>query len=238
MKEKFLELYPYLTELHCHTLPASGCSDLNAEETVALYKALGVDTLVLTNHFYNHVYRDTSKKRQKEDCVEEYLACYRDLQKHGSAAGMSCILGMEIRFAEENENDYLLYGIEEEDIPRLFDTLNGDLKTFYTQHKPAGSLLYQAHPFRNRIVPADPAFIDGVEVFNMHPGSNSRVYTARQFAHVHQKPMIGGSDCHHPSHAGACLLRTKEKILTAQQLVDVLRSMDYILDVGGSIVLP
>jgi hypothetical protein len=50
--------------------------------------------------------------------------------------------------------------------------------------------------------------------------------------------MIGGSDCHEPSHAGACLLRTKEKISTSEQLVDVLKSMDYVLDIGGSIVLP
>ena len=235
MKEKIYDLYPYKTELHCHTLPASGCSDLNAEETVALYKALGADTLVLTNHFYNHVYRDTSKLREKDETVEEYLQCYHDLQKHAEAAGIACILGMEIRFANENENDYLLYGIEEADVAPLFDTLSGDLKSF---QKPEGTLLYQAHPFRNRMVPADPDLIDGVEVFNMHPGSNSRVYTARQFAQAHGKPMIGGSDCHEPSHAGACLLRTKEKISSSEQLVDVLKSMDYVLDIGGSIVIP
>ena len=237
MKSHYYERYPYKAELHCHTNPASGCSHLSAVELVDLYKALKVDTIVLTNHYYNHPYGDAATLRPKEETVQEYLQCYHDLKVHGDAAGIHCILGMEIRFAE-NENDYLLYGISEEDVAPLFDSLEGNLENFHRNYKGADQLLYQAHPFRNKMIPADPQHLDGIEVFNTHPGANSRIILAGNYARAHNLPMIGGSDCHDHSHAGGCLMRTKERIETAKQLVSVLRSGDYILDIGGSIILP
>ena len=237
MKENFIKSYPYKTELHCHTFPASGCSDLTASELVALYKKLNVDTIVLTNHYYNCTYEDATVLRSKKETVQEYLQCYHELKLHGESAGISCILGMEIRFAE-NENDYLLYGIGEDDVAPLFDSLDGDLERFHKNFKRKDQLLYQAHPFRNKMIPADPKYLDGIEVFNMNPGLNSRVYLAHNYANEHLLPIIGGSDCHEVSHAAGCLLRTKEKLESSQQLVSVLKSGDYILDIAGSIILP
>ena len=236
MKATILKEYKYTTELHCHTFPASGCSHLSASELVALYKEMGVATIVLTNHYYQHLYTDRAQLRVKEEAVQEYIRCYRDLQQCAQAEGIACILGMEIRFAE-NENDYLLYGISEADVAPLFDSLGGDLKTFCSQYKKDTMLLYQAHPFRNKMIPADPDYLDGIEVFNMHPGSNSRVIAAREYAQTYNLPMIGGSDCHQTDHVGGCLLRTKERIKTPEQLVSVLKNGDYVLDIRGSIVL-
>lgn len=237
MKTKLMNEYPYRTELHCHTLPVSGCSHIYAPEMVQLYKALGVDTIVLTNHYYKHSYSDSSKEREKEELVNEYLQSFRDLKTSAEAEGIAAIMGMEIRFAE-NINDYLLYGIGEEDVSVLFDYLGGDLEQFCTHFKNEKHLLFQAHPFRDKMILADPKYLDGIEAFNLYPRANSRVALARAYAQQQGLQIIGGSDCHVQGHEGCCLLRTRQRIETGGELVAALKSRDYVLEVFGSIILP
>lgn len=237
MKEEICRTYPYKTELHCHTLPVSDCSHIYAAEMVQLYKALGVDTIVLTNHYYQHSYSDPAQERAKEEVVNEYLQGFRELKVCAEAEGIAAILGMEIRFAE-NINDYLLYGLTEADVPVLFDSLAGDLAGFCRDYKKEDQLLFQAHPFRDRMVLADPKYLDGIEAFNLYPRANSRVALARAYAQERGMRIIGGSDCHVQGHEGCCLLRTKRRIETSEDLVAVLKSGDYVFEVFGSIILP
>ena len=237
MKEQIMGAYPFKTELHCHTHPVSGCSRVSASEMVQIYKKLGVDTVVLTNHFYIHSYSDTSKQREKDEAVDEYLQAFRDLKTYADTEGISAILGMEIRFAE-NINDYLLYGLTEADVPALFDSLAGDLESFCRDYKKEDQLIFQAHPFRDGMVLADPKHLDGIEAFNMYPSANSRVALARAYAQEQGMQIIGGSDCHVAGHEGCCLLRTRQRIETSEQLVAALKSRDYVLEVFGSIILP
>ena len=130
MKEQIMGEYPHKTELHCHTLPVSGCSHIYAPEMVQLYKALGVDTIVLTNHYHPEV----ATRFTKEEAAERYLKAFRELKECAEAEGIKAILGMEIRFAE-NSNDYLVYGLTEADVAPLFDYLPGDLEHFYKKYK-------------------------------------------------------------------------------------------------------
>lgn len=237
MKEEIFRTYPYKTELHCHTLPVSGCSHIYAAEMVQLYKALGVDTIVLTNHYYRHSNPDPAQARSKEEVVTEYLQGFRELKTCADAEGITAILGMEIRFAE-NINDYLLYGIGEEDVAVLFDYLGGDLERFCRSFKNEKHLLFQAHPFRDKMELADPKYLDGIEAFNLYPRANSRVALARAYAQQQGMRIIGGSDCHVQGHEGCILLRSRQRIETSEELVKVLKSGDYVFEVFGSIILP
>ena len=49
--KNILSDYTYTTELHAHTNPASFCGDFPANEVVDFYRAAGVTTLSITNHF-------------------------------------------------------------------------------------------------------------------------------------------------------------------------------------------
>ena len=233
MKERILGEYPYKTELHCHTLPVSGCSKIYAPEMVQLYKALGVDTIVLTNHYHPEI----TTRFTKEEAVERYLQAFRELKECAEAEGMAAIFGMEVRFAE-NFNDYLVYGLSEADTAPIFDYLQSNLESFYKAFKRESNLIYQAHPFRDSMTLADPQYLDGIEAFNMYPRANSRVSLARAYAQEKGMRIIGGSDCHVQGHEGCCLLRTKQRIESSEELVSVLKSGDYVFEVFGSILLP
>jgi hypothetical protein len=50
--------------------------------------------------------------------------------------------------------------------------------------------------------------------------------------------LSGGTDFHHPGHEGVCLMRTRQKIETPEDLVKILREKDFLLDIGGCIILP
>lgn len=47
-----------------------------------------------------------------------------------------------------------------------------------------------------------------------------------------------GTDFHHPGHEGMSALLTQTEIQTSKDIVDVLRSGDYIFEIGGSILMP
>ena len=51
LKAQLSEEYRYRIELHAHTNPASGCSDVTPQEMVEIYHTLGYDGIVITNHF-------------------------------------------------------------------------------------------------------------------------------------------------------------------------------------------
>ena len=233
MKEKLMEQYPFKTELHCHTLPVSGCSHIYPEEMVQLYKKLGVDTIVLTNHYHPEI----ATRFTKEEAAERYLKAFHDLKEAADAEGVAAIFGMEVRFAA-NFNDYLVYGLTEEDVLPIFDYLPKDLESFHKEFKRENNLIFQAHPFRDGMELADPKYLDGIEAFNMYPRANSRVSLARAYAQEKGLQIIGGSDCHVQGHEGCILLRTKNRIETSADLVAALKSGDYVFEIFGSIILP
>ena len=233
MKEKLMAAYPYKTDLHCHTLPVSGCSHIYPEEMVQLYKKLGVDTIVLTNHYHPEI----ATRFTKEEAVERYLKAFHDLKKCADAEGVAAIFGMEVRFTA-NYNDYLAYGMKEADVAEIFDYLPGDYVSFHKNFKRDSNLFFQAHPFRDGMELTDPAYLDGIEAFNMYPRANSRVSLARAYAQEKGLKIIGGSDCHVQGHEGCILLRTKTRIETSEDLVTTLKSGDYIFEIFGSIMLP
>ena len=177
-KKRLLAEYPFKAELHAHALPISRCSEFVPEALARVYGAVGVDTLVLTNHFTPA----QVDERSREELTEAYWNCFEEVAQAAKKEGFRAIFAMEIRF-RQNNNDYLLYGITREDLPFLYDAVkNGmDVDEFYRVFHSDRVLIFQAHPYRNGCEPAASESIDGIEVFNMHPGHNSRVaFAARR----------------------------------------------------------
>ena len=233
LKEQLIKEYPYRTELHVHSLPVSRCSNFHAKELIEVYRETGVDTMVLTNHFTPaHLVG-----RTKEELVHIYTESFREFRRYAEEAGIAAVFGMELRFSE-NSNDYLLYGIEEEDVSHIVDLLEVGLVRFREQFRKEGYLLIQAHPKRDGMTDMPPECLDGYEAFNMHPGHNSRPAFSSRMAHAGAYVVTGGTDFHHPGHEGCCFLRTRSKLTTSREVADALRSGDYALDIFGTILLP
>lgn len=228
-----LEQYKYKTELHLHTSPASTCSEIPPRDAVRIYKNLGYDSIVVSNHFDpNMPFLDN-----KQACIDRYLADYDEAVEEGLRCGLTVIFGCELRFFE-NQNDYLLFGIEPDILDMAFDYMPLGLEAFSKAFRNEKRLLIQAHPFRNHIIQMDPALLDGMETFNMHPNHNSRVAFAARYAREHGLIPTVGSDFHHPGQEGVCSLLTKEKLLTSHDIVTLLKSRDYLFEICGSIILP
>lgn len=233
VKFRLIEEYKYKTELHSHTFPVSPCSEVYAEGLIEAYKELGADSVVLTNHFTPNYIAD----RSKAEAIKEYTECFHDLKKCAQKSGMTAVFGVEIKFSENN-NEYLVYGIREEDLEEIYEFVDKGLASFYNEFKNDRNLILQAHPFRNGMVLADLKRIDGIETFNMHPNHNSRVSLAISYAREHSLLVSGGTDFHHPGHQGCCLVRTKTKIEDSYDVADVLKSRDFVFDIFGNIILP
>ncbi len=235
-----LSKYPYRIELHAHTFPVSRCSDMSPVDLVRVYKRAGLDAVVITNHFIKSTF---SEGMSREEAILYYLADYRAARQEGERIGIRVLLGAEMRFPE-NANDYLVYGIGEEDIGVLYDLLGGDLAQFYTAFSDGRRVIAQAHPFRNGMVRADTAYLDGIEVYNVHPNHNSRISLAAAHAAKHGKLVLGGSDYHRTSDfaeegtAGLCVLRAPALPEDSRALAALLRSRDYLFEIGGTVVYP
>ena len=227
--------YRYKYDLHVHTSPVSACGDLTPCEVVNRYAELGFQGVVITNHFSESVLRGF---KTKEDFLEYYLNDYRNAVENGKKHGLQVFLGLEIRFPENN-NDYLVYGIDETDVLCAYDYIFTDYETFYREFKTDKNLIVQAHPFRSSCSLQQLDIIDGIEVYNMHPGHNSRVALAAKLVHDNPRLCVtGGTDFHHEGHQGMCAMCLKEKVCDSIALADAIRARDYIFDIWGNKIIP
>ena len=227
-----LEEYKNILELHCHSAGISHCSDIPAPDLVRYYKEAGYSGLVITNHFYPWMPKNEKMyNKYKEDYIEEY----HFLESLGESFGVKVYLGMEIRF-DENDNDYLLYGIDEDfimDLPRDFETFE-EFVPFVREYPEV--IVIQAHPFRSGMVIKDSALLDGIEVYNLHPNHNSRVGLAAKYAEMEDFEICTcGSDFHHLGQHALGGLMTKELPEDNKALVKCIRE-EQIYKVGKSII--
>ncbi len=230
-----LKKYKYKYDLHVHTSPVSTCADFSPAEAAERYACMGFDGFVLTNHFTP---LGLEKHSSGKDYAEYFLNDYYETKIAGKKLGVDIILGMEIRFPE-NCNDYLVYGISEDDVYTCSEYLKSDYKTFYREFKSDKNIIIQAHPFRNNITLCDLDYVDGVEVFNLHPGHNSRLGIAAKL--VKENPgliITGGTDFHHEGHQGMCAMCTSKKIKSSIDLAALINSGNYIFDIWGNKIIP
>lgn len=227
--------YPFRIELHAHTAPASPCSTFYADTLIDALVREGIHAVVLTNHFgpYHMALYPT-----KEGFIDQYASAYQALKAEAKKQGITALFGIELRF-QENKNDYLVFGIGADALPRVYDAVEGGLAEFRDRFSSEDILILQAHPDRDGIVHANASYIDGAEIFNLYGGYNPRTADSAKWAKSEGLSiLVGGSDLHHPGGAGACLLRTRELPKNKADLVKILKSGDYALQIGGSLVLP
>lgn len=230
---EYLSGYAYKIELHAHTSPCSGCSHIPPREMVQRLKAKGYDAVVIANHFYSD-----GPYAHADDPVATYLEDFRIATDEGEKLGLQVLLGAEFRFTE-NMNDYLIYGVDETFLRETFPRLDMGIEAFYREYANEDRLILQAHPFRNGMTLISPAYLDGIEMMNLHPHHNSRVGVAARYTAEQPMPVVTlGTDLHDPGHEGIAALRTRELPTNGTELVRILRGRDCLFEIGGYPLLP
>ena len=220
----------YKTELHAHTSPVSACSDIEAKKLVEIYKENGYDSLAVTNQFTVQLQGESPEEKIKW-FLQDYYNCYEE----GVRVGLNIIFGAELRFTENN-NDYMMFGISPEDLIDIYNLLPYGIDNFYKEYKNEKNIIIQAHPFRDGMKSVSYESLDGVEVFNMHPGHNSRIGLAAKYASENHLIATCGSDFHHFGHECLCGILTKEPLKNSYDVSHVLKKQDYCMCIGNHLI--
>ena len=217
----------FKTELHCHSGVVSSCGRLSPERIVERYLEHGYTTVVITDHFSRTTF-EMGNYNGEEDWdkkIDFFLNSYHLLQK-AAKGRLHILLGMEVRLNKHHATDFLVYGVTEAFLRAHTGLLSYHLKDFSKAVRDAGSLLVQAHPFRNHITVTPPNLLDGMEIYNGHVRQTSafRNEMAAAWAEHYDLIPTSGSDLHEESMAISGGIETNEPITSNEQLRAVLRS--------------
>jgi len=216
----------FLFETHAHVSEVSPCGNMGAAQMVEVYRGQGYRGMIVTDHMHPHgLKRSNSQKWRKRAAY--FLNGCRLARAAAVGKGFTVLLGMEIRFLE-NDNDYLLYGVNEDFVERM-EHLDAypTLKSFRPVAEEHGLLLFQAHPFRKGMTVANPALLDGMEIFNGNPNHNSSNDAAEFWANKYGLRPLSGSDYHGDAGTIFSGVYFEEDIQNERQLVEALRAGRY-----------
>lgn len=231
--EELKDIYPCRIELHAHSSPASGCSEVPADELVRVFHEAGYDGIAITNHLISDEEHSVSKEHAIEKFKKDLYLAYET----GDKLGIKVYTGAELRFYKHSDNDYLFYGFSFDELPDIYDYLNTNLETFVKEYKKDSSLLIQAHPFRNGMIRMDPGLLDAIEAFNVHQNHNGRVAVASRYANEVGRIAVIGSDYHHPKFEGISATRTKILPKDEAELISIIKNEEFIMEIGGRIII-
>ncbi len=224
--DKSVKAKPNLIRIdtHSHTAGVSFCSQIFPESYVINYRARGIFTVVLTNHYSR---QQMSKYAVTfDEQIKRYLNEYHRTKEAGKSVEVNVLLGAEVAIASKSSpyNEFLLFGLTEDFLlssPPLYDL---DQKSLYKLCHDNGILMYQAHPFRSEHnhTPQDPEFMDGVEI-NCHSSFNNSYEQVYLFAAKHNLGISCGSDLHFASQAGYGGIFADASVKTEKDLARYLR---------------
>lgn len=190
----------YRYEVHFHTSEVSTCASVSAAQSIPVYKGLGYAGVVVTDHYTRQFFEPISDLNWTKQ-VDRYLAGYDLAAESGARSNLTVLPGMEIRF-DENNNDYLVYGLDRQFLiehPRLYQL---SIRSFHQLAQQNNLLVFQAHPLRNSMTIVNPRWLDGIETCNANPRHDSRNDMAVLWAQKFGLPAVSGSDFHDPGDEG------------------------------------
>ena len=214
--------------MHFHTKNTSNCANVPAEIAVEEYIKAGYDGIVVTDHLSPSTYmkygRELLPWKKK---IDFFLRGYNEAKKTANGR-IPVLLGMELRFrTSEGDNDYLVYGINEDFLYNTPEILNMNSRTFYDLAHKNGFLVFQAHPFRVGMKVTNPKYLDGVEIFNGNPRHNSSNDIAEMWAKKYVLMVTSGSDYHEIGDLGTGGIWFNKEITDNKTLVEELSKRNY-----------
>lgn len=191
----------FLYDPHTHTAESSACADLPAVQSAEYYAQRGFAGFIVTDHIHPEYVARIDTQHNWDAVIDHYLTGYRIAKRRGEELGLDVLLGVELRF-EENENDYLLYGVDEAWLRANPYPCSQTAQEFYAKHKDE-ILIIQAHPYRDGNMTVFEQAFHGAEVINGHPHHENRNHLAMELCRRHPEYLrLAGSDTHEPGDVG------------------------------------
>ncbi len=211
-----------ILDTHVHSAGISLCSSLSVEELADIKKSRGYDGVILTNHC--QAWYESVKDLKK--WAEDFLAEYERGKRRADKIGLKMFLGIEVTVTVPEYADYLLYGATEEFIKKTAGLCFGSQSDMYRACRDYGVFMVQAHPFRGKIRPQDPAYLDGIEI-NCQPADVVLADKSAEFAKENGLTVTCGTDFHHSAMKDYGGMIVPDGINSAESFADYLRKTDY-----------
>ena len=180
----------YLYDPHTHTAETSKCGHLFAAEVVDRYVRNGFSGLVVTDHLHPEYLSRIDTQHNWDMVMDHYLSGYHASKKRGDEVGLDVLL------EAENDNDYLVNGIDEQWLRSNPYACCMSAQEFYDKfHNEV--LIIHAHPFRAGSAPVQETAIHGAEIINNNPRHPNNNDQALAMCRRHPEYFrLAGSDTH------------------------------------------
>ena len=208
-------------DTHTHTSGISLCSSVPPKLLARAFKAKGINTIVLSNHYTQ---RQLYIYPNLDTLAAQYIEEYYVAKKAGQEAGVKVLFGAEVAIIDDfGYREFLLHGITPGFLRSNADLCMLTQKQLYKRCYDSDILMYQAHPFRveHGQTPADPEYMDGVEI-NRHPFFDDRMDKVVKFAIKHNLGVSCGSDLHIITHAGSDGMYVAKSVISERTLASYL----------------
>ncbi|NQU80911.1 MAG: PHP domain-containing protein [Bacteroidetes bacterium] len=212
----------FLLDTHIHTKEVSPCGQTDTLTLISLYKKAGYDCLIITDHLssYYPIMRSSLSWKQK---IDSFFAGYDSAKALGKKVGLTVLPAFELSF-DNDPNDYLIYGITKLWLYEHKDIHTTNIEFFSDLISSTDSLIVQAHPFRKGMMPQNPSFIHGIEVYNGNPRHNSENSKAHIYAEKHNLIPTSGSDFHRSEDCARGGMILKTPISHIEEFIQVLKA--------------
>lgn len=190
-----------LIDMHAHTSGISRCCKLPAEEIVRIAKDVGIDGIVLSNHYHKPYITDGDFYGFAKRYVDEY----RYTKECGERIGLKVLLGIEVTMEKHDQVHLLIYGIDEEFILKYHDMFDYTQEELYRIVKDYGGAMIQAHPMRKgKNVLLDLDYLDGVEMSSHPLYDGTHLSELSDIAKRKGLIITSGGDFHADTHRALC----------------------------------
>ena len=213
----------YRYELHAHTSESSICGRIKATELVDLYHDSGYSGLVITDHLYDNPFLYGESLGNWNNFIGRFLTGFYLALNHARKYNMDVLMGAEIRF-KQNNNDYLLYGLDEDILKDMKEPFEMGINDFYRKYKN-DILIIQAHPYRDGNTNIDINYLHGIELVNTNPRHNNNNDKALSLSKSHPDFLrIYGSDTHRIGDESRSAIVFDSHCHTSRELAERIKS--------------
>ncbi len=220
-----------LIDLHSHTNGISSCCAENYKVIIDVAKSVGLDGIVLTNHYQRWYIQNPSYKHgffTSEEFAKLYVEEYQKTKRYGDEQGVKVFFGVELTPDYDTRVHLLIYGITPQFLLKYNDLYKYSLRELYSLVKENGFALVQAHPFRNGTTVQDTNCLDGLEI-NCHPKyQTSYADTLVKIAQDNKLALICGADFHHDTYRPVCGTFIPDTVTSDEDLKNFILTTDSI----------
>ncbi len=203
-----------LIDMHAHTSGISKCCRYLASEVLKSAHEVGIDGIVLTNHYQKNYIVENNVT----DFVDKYIDEFYNTKKLGEELGIKVFFGIEVAMELHPNVHMLIYGADMNFLkkhPLVFDYTQEEL---YAAVKESNGALIQAHPFRNGTTVLNTDFLDGIEI-NCHPlYKNSYSCEIIKIATDNSLVVTCGGDFHADTYRPTCGMYLPEDISNSEEV--------------------